>query len=260
MIAVLSATEHDFYAMPLPFAVHSWTKLGFYCVIFVPKGRNPKIETAKKYCKNSFFVEFECEEQRIPTYSQVIRHFGAALPMLWEFGNHVMITADSDMAVFTDFFSNLNDGQIHIVGADLTPEDQYPMCYAAMPVMQWHEVMGINKTFQEHVAELIDPIESDNIRGTQWCYDQWYLKKRLEPFKDRILFHNRTNGKNQFAKNRADRDGWHFDPFDIIDAHLPRPLTDEENFKLVYDLFKIKYPNDDLTWMRDYQQEYLKLL
>lgn len=50
MIAVLSATEHDFYAMPLPFVVYSWNKIGVKCIVFIPKGNNPKIELAKKYC------------------------------------------------------------------------------------------------------------------------------------------------------------------------------------------------------------------
>ena len=259
MIAVLSATEHDFYATPLPFVVYSWAKLGVSSIVFIPKGNTPKLDLAITFCfLRCLPFKFECEEKRIPTYSQVSRLFGAALDL---HPDTVLITGDSDMCVFTNYFNELADGAIHIVGNDLTPDDQYPMCYAAMPVKKWREVMGITKSYQAHVAELIDPIEGLNIRGEQWCYDQWYLKKKItERGLDDTVFHNRSNGENQFATQRADRDGWHFDPYNILDAHLPRPLTDDDNFNKVYELFKIKYPHDDLSWMREYQQQYKALL
>lgn len=261
MFAVLSATENDFYALPLPFAVYSWYKLGFYSIIFLPTGNNPKLSLAKAYCKNSIFYEFECEDRRIPTYSQVIRNFGAALSMSWQFPNNVMITSDSDMVVFSSFFKGLDDGRIHVVGHDLTPPDQYPMCFCGMPIMQWHEVMKIGtKTYQQCVSELIDPIDGLDIRGEQWCYDQWYLKRMLKPFEKEIVFHNRSDGQNQLAKNRADRDGWQFDPYSIIDAHLPRPLTDRNNFTKVIDLFTSQYPQDDLSWMHTFYNEYIKIV
>ena len=171
----------------------------------------------------------------------------------------MMITGDSDLCVFTDYFRNLDDGNIHVVGHDLTPTDQYPMCFIAMPVHEWMNVMEINKGYQEHIAELINPIEGQNIRGEQWSYDQWYIKKKLDLSGKKVTFHKRSDGTNQYAKNRADRDGWYFNAYDIIDAHLPRPLTDTENFGKVYDLFKIKFPNDDLDWMIDYRNEYLLL-
>jgi hypothetical protein len=272
MIAVLSATEHDYYAMPLPFAVFSWWKIGVNCMIFIPSGDNPKLRIAEKYCGTAVFNKFYAEEKRIPTYSQVSRLFGAAN----YFSDHddIMITADSDMCVFSDYFEQLNNGNIHIVGSDLTPQDQYPMCFAAMPIKTWRNVMGMwhsnvsdkygtpvwkLKTYQECVSALIDPIEGLNIRGEQWSYDQWYLKKMLDTSCKNVVLHPRSNGQNQFATKRADRDGWHFNPYDIIDAHLPRPLTDEQNFNKVCELFKIKYPNDDLQWMVDYRNEYLKL-
>lgn len=254
---VLSATEHDYYAMPLPFAIFSWAQLGFNSITFIPNGKNPKLELAKKYSSGSFYG-FNCEEKRIPTYSQVVRLFGAALPH-WN-KNDILVTGDSDMCVFSDYFERLADGGVNICGNDLTPQDQYPMCYCGMPVKMWRHIFKIDKSYQEHVAELIDPIEGDNIRGEQWCYDQWYLKKKIKQSGENIMIYPRSNGQNQFAAKRADRDGWHFNPYDIIDAHLPRPLTDEENFNKVYDLFKIKYPTHDLNWMTEYYNEYKQLL
>lgn len=271
MIAILSATEHDYYAMPLPFVVYSWWKIGVRCIVFTPPLKeNKKLRLAEQYCSHTIFKEFTCEERRIPTYSQVIRLFGAANNLPFD---EVLITGDSDMCVFGDFFEQLNDGGIHVVGADLTPQDQYPICYAAMPVRRWRNVMnmwqedgedelglktGHLKTHQECVSELIDPIQGLDIRGEQWSYDQWYLKKMLTGAD--IVFHNRSNGQNQFAQHRADRDGWHFNPDTLIDAHLPRPLTDESNFNKVCELFHTKYPDDNLDWMCEFRDKYMKLL
>lgn len=260
MISVLSATEHDYYAMPLPFAVYSWHKLGVQSVVFIPSGNNKRLELAKKYCGNmATFFEFKCEEKRIPTYSQVIRLFAAAIPLIDSCEQ--LITGDSDMCVFQPLMDMINPMEpMEIIGSDLTNTDQLPMCYIKMSAHRWKEVFGITKTYQDHVSELIDPIEGQNIRGEQWCYDQWYAKKKIAEYDWEVVYHKRTNGNNQFAQKRADRDGWSFDPFNIIDAHLPRPLTDEENFKKVYDLFKIKYPNDNLNWMNQYYEQYIQLL
>jgi len=260
MIAVLSATEHDFYAMPLPFVVQSWNAIGINCYVFIPKNRGKKLELAMDYCSgNTQFFDFECEDFRIPTYSQVSRLMGATIGWLKE--DTVLITGDSDLCVFGDFFKQLEDGNIHVVGADLTPDEQYPMCFAAMPVKTWKKVYGLDKGYQEHLEEIINPIQSTNLRGTSWCLDQFLLKQGLDKSGEPIIFHNRSNGQNQFAQNRADRDSWYnFNPDDIIDAHLPRPLTDEANFNKVYELFRIKYPEDDLQWMIDYQKQYKELL
>ena len=262
MIAVLSATENDFYAMPLPITVWSWHQIGVECIVFIPKGDNPKLELAKKYCGTmATFFEFNCEEKRIPTYSQVVRLFGAAIPILNL--DEQLITGDSDLCVFDGILELLNDMEsIEVVGADLTPQDQYPMCFIKMSVYKWRDVLGINKTYQEHVSELIDPIEGLNIRGEQWNYDQWYIKKKVieSGLEFEVNFVNRSNGLNQFATRRADRDGWHFDIGNLVDAHLLRPLTDETNFAKVYDLLKAKYPNESLQWLIDYNNEYKKLL
>lgn len=257
MIAVLSATEHDFYAMPLPFAVYSWAKIGVRCIVFVPNAETPKLDLAYKYCNDALFYGFDAEEKRVPTFSQVSRLFGAAIPNINLY--ETMITADSDICVFSEFYEQLKTDKIHIVGADLTPKDQYPMCFIAMQGYKWIEVMEIDGTYQEHIAALINPIEGINIRGEQWSYDQWYAKKKIDASGYEVVLHNRSNGVTQFATRRADRDGWYFDPYNIIDAHLPRPLTDESNFNKVYELFKLKYPFDNLQWMIDYRNEYLKL-
>jgi hypothetical protein len=256
MKAILSATEHDYYAMPLPFVVYSWEKIGIECIVFIPSGENPKIELAKSYCKKTSFVEFNCEEKRIPTYSQVSRLFGSCVV---DNKNETIITGDSDLAVFGDTFKKLDDGNIHVVGADLTNNNEYPMCFIAMPAHKWDSVMKITKGYQEHLSNIIDCIEGDNIRGNNWFLDQFLIKKNIDESGEPVIIHNRSNGQNQFAMHRADRDGWHYDVNTIIDSHLPRPLTIEDNFNKVYNLLKEKYPQDDLGWMIEYRNKYLKL-
>jgi hypothetical protein len=75
-----------------------------------------------------------------------------------------------------------------------------------------------------------------------------------------VIEHPRSNGITQFAQNRADRDGWYFDPYNIIDAHLPRPLTEQANLDKVIDLFLTKFPEDDFNWVDSFANEYKKLL
>ena len=263
MIAVLSATEHDYYAFPLPIVVWSWRKIGCRCIVFVPSGNNPKLDLAIEYCGyNTDFYEFHCEEKRIPTFSQVSRLFGAAIPMLDK--KETMIVGDSDLCVFGGFFNKLDNDRIHIVGNDLTPKDQYPMCFISMTVGDWVDVMGIDKSYQEHIAELINPIEGINIRGEQWCYDQWYAKKRIDAGgKLNITFHPRARPGTQFAEHRVDRDDVNWRSYvneNLIDAHLWRPGYTDENFANIMELMTPMYPNDDFTWLVDYRNEYLKLL
>jgi hypothetical protein len=257
MTAILSATEHDFYAMPLPIAVYSWAKLGINCHVFIPEDYGPKLALAKKWCQPfATFHTFFCEKKREATYSQVIRLFGAAIP---ETTGQVLITSDADICVFGNYFEQFEHNLITVAGADLTPADQYPMCFIGMRASIWRNVFGITKTAQEHVAELIDPIEGDNIRGCQWSYDQWYAKKLLDASNLPVSILHRAKPLTQFASHRADRDGWYFDLPGLVDAHLPRPLTDEANFKKVQDLFIAKYPNGDFGWMEAYRKEYMQL-
>ena len=263
MTVILSATEHDYYAFPLPIVVWSWAKIGVKSVVFVPSGDNPKLDLAIRYCgNNANFYKFDAEEKRIPTFSQVSRLFGAAIPGV-DF-EETIIVGDSDLCVFGDFFNNLNDGGIHIVGSDLTPKDQYPMCFICMKAKDWIEVMGINKTYQEHISELINPIEGLNIRGEQWCYDQWYAKKRIDASsKSNIVFHNRARPGTQFADNRVDRDDANWRSYlndNLIDAHLWRPGYTDENFANIMELMTTMYPNDDFSWLVEYNEKYKQLL
>ncbi len=263
MTAILSATENDLYAFPLPIVVWSWHKIGIKSVVFCPSGKKLKIELAKKYCfGKAFFYEFNAEEKRIPTFSQVSRLFGAAINSIPD--SEILVTGDSDLCVFNGVLNVIsNDDSIQVVGYDLTPIDQYPMCFIKMTAKDWREVLNINKTYQEHISELINPIEGINIRGEQWNYDQWYIKKKLDKSGKNVGLVNRSNGITQFAQNRVDRDDTNWKRYlneNLIDAHLWRLGYTDENFSNILELMTTMYPNDNFDWLVNYRQKYLELI
>jgi hypothetical protein len=263
MRAILSSTEHDFYAFPLPIVAYSWDKIGVKSICFIPRDNNPKLELAKKYCNEwCQFVEFNCAPFRIPTYSQVSRLLGAALR--FDDDNTVLITGDSDLAVFGTALNICNDGNIHIIGADLTPDDQYPMCFIAMPVKTWRKVMQITASPQQHLEEIINPIQSSNLRGTAWCLDQWLIKKKISEHPEESVFlHKRARAGTQFADHRVDRDDQNWRSYlgsTLLDAHLWRPGYTDDNFANILELLQTQYPNEDFDWLREYRNQYIQLL
>lgn len=261
MHAILSATNNDLYAFPLPFTVYSWNKIGINCLVFVPKSGGEKIELAKKYCSVlNTFKTFNSPLHKEPTYSQVSRLFGCCV----EFpGDEVLITGDADLCVFGDYLLKANDGGVHVFGSDLVAGDQLPMCFLAAPADKWRNIMWAPPGFgyQYYLDELLGPIESQHFRSDQWCFDQNLAYKNFIKSGLPIVMHNRAAPGTQFATRRADRDGWPqaFSP-DLIDAHLPRPGYTEENFAKIINLFKSMYPNEDFQWMIDYRNEYLNLI
>ena len=47
---------------------------------------------------------------------------------------------------------------------------------------------------------------------------------------------------------------------DNIDFHMNRPGYEEKNFEIIMKVLAYHYPSEDLSWMRQYQQDYLNLL
>jgi hypothetical protein len=260
MHAVISATEHDFYAFPLPITAYSWNRIGVKCIIFIPDNYGPKLELAEKYCNENIFVEFHAPEHKIPTYAQVSRLFGCCLDLP---DDEVLITGDADLPVFGDYLLQANDKQVHVFGADLVTGNQFPMCYLSATVKQWRSIMWAPFGFgyQFYLNELLGPIECEHFRANQWCFDQNLAFENFSKANFPVIRHNRANAPHQFATRRADRDGWpnQISP-DIIDAHLPRPGYTEENFAKILNLFQTVYRSEDFQWIIDYRNEYIKLI
>lgn len=271
MKAILSCTNDDLYLFNLPFAIHSWNKLGVECIVFVPCAENVddlmrprRMLLMKLKLMNRLQFEFYCFDappDKRPTYAQCIRLYAAGLPELKN--DELLVTADADMCVFNqEYWERLGySGVINIVGADLVPSGQVPMCYISMPVPGWRAVMKINgRSPQQCVDDLLGGIETENFRGNYWAKDQEEAYVHIFSSGLPILCHNRAVAPGvQFATRRADRDGWQVNP-NIIDAHLPRPGYLPENFERIYSLFETIYPNDDHRWMREYRDEYVKYI
>jgi hypothetical protein len=208
-------------------------------------------------------VGFIVADDKAATYAQCSRLYAAALPDIPY--DEVLITGDVDMAVFTTqfYFDAIKPYFITVIGADLVPEKQYPMCYIATSAKYWREMMWIREgeTVQEKLDQLLGHIECDHFKGNYWGKDQETAWNHIiASGLPRILVDRAAPG-TQFATRRADRDGWpQVIPPDIIDAHLPRPGYTEENFAKILNLFQTMYPNEDFDWMVEYRNEYVKLI
>lgn len=271
MKVILSTTHDDLYYFFLPLVVWSWKKLGIETICFKPYFKLPgydakevsKAMLMEKFTKGSglWLEGFQAPKDKEATYAQCSRLFGACLDLPED---EILITGDIDMAIFNaDYFRQAASGQIHVFGADLVTEGQVPMCYVAMPVKTWREVMWITPgvSYQHYLDELLGPLETEHFRGNYWAKDQETICKQLTHNNWPVVRHNRASKPYSFATRRADRDGWPQVPApDIIDAHLPRPGFTDENFQKILTLFQTLYPNDDFQWMIDYRNEYIKLL
>ena len=261
MVAILSATDNPLYSFFIPITTWSWNRLGIKTCVFIPKqeySNSFKLAIDETSIINHFYP-FEAEPKRIPTYSQVSRLFGSCID---EYKEEYLITGDIDLAVFSDLFSKADLNAINIYGEDLTNYTEFPLSFIGMPYSKWEQIFNTKgRTAQECVSELIDPIEGENIRGEQWSYDQWYATKKIKESGIEYNSHLRSKSNtNRTARNRADRDGWQYDVNGLVDAHLPRPGYEAENFNKILKLFKEVYPQENFDWMSDYRNLFVSLL
>lgn len=271
MTAIISITHDDKYLFYLPLVVWSWNKLGYNVVVIGPDMEEETtdnrieliIDTKWEADLQFHWVGFNAPVNKEPTYAQCSRLYAACYRRLLP-DSEILITSDIDMAVFNkEYFNVAEDGRIHVFGADLVPEKQYPMCYIAMPASLWRETMGIylGETMQFKLDELLGHLECEHFAGNYWAKDQETVYDNIWFSGFHVVKHNRAKLPYQFATKRADRDGWpEVIPPDIIDAHLPRPGYTEENFKKIMNLFVTMYPTEDFTWMQDYRDKYVQFI
>jgi len=122
--------------------------------------------------------------------------------------------------------------------------------------------MGIipNYDAQFLVDLVLKPISCEHMRGNYWALDQETIFNKLTAANVPIIKHGRANLPHRFATRRADRDSWPDIALpDTIDAHLPRPGYKEQNFERIIDLLQNMYPLEDLSWIREYRNQYIKL-
>jgi hypothetical protein len=270
MKAILSTTYEDLYLFYLPITAWAWNRIDIGIACFLPN-RAP-IEADRKMLLIAAAIEdndiscqyhgFAADATKEATYAQCSRLYGAALPKIAN--DEVLITGDIDMAVFNrKYFDELNDGYVHVVGTDLVPDGQYPMCYIAMPASTWRDGMWImdGESVQKELDQLLGHLDCEHFRGNYWAKDQETAFNHISASGLPVIKHNRAKPGTQFATRRADRDGWPEVILpDIIDAHLPRPGYTPENFAKILNLFQAMYPEDNFDWMIEYRNEYVKLI
>lgn len=271
MTAIISVTYDDQYLFYLPLVVWSWNKLGYDVLIIGPDMDGEVddtridliIDTRWEQDLQFHWVGFEAPPEKNATYAQCSRLYAGCFRNLLP-DNELLITADADMIVLNkEYFETANDGRIHVFGADLVPEGQYPMCYVSMTAATWRAVMRIEpgQSIQHKLDELLGALECEHFRGNYWCKDQETVYRELEAGGWTVVKHNRAKLPHQFATRRADRDGWPEEiPTGLIDAHLPRPGYTDENFAKIMSLITAYYPNDDIQWMYEYHKKYNQLL
>lgn len=262
MKAILSTTADDLYLFLVPFAVYSWNKLNTDCMVFAPAKlfEDPKFSLVYRYSNHADFRFFQAPEDKEATYAQVSRLFGACIDLP---STEMLITSDADMAVFGDFLLQEAGPGFHLFGTDLVPEKQIPLCYIKANVAHWRHAMKIKEDYQYHLDAILEPIECDHFRGNYWGKDQELAYNHIVGCGINSYAYTRARPRTQWASRRLDRDGWDLENVDyntLVDAHLPRPGHTYENFLKIFELFKVMYPNDDLSWMLDYRKQYLDIL
>lgn len=277
MKVIISTTYSDTYLFFLPITTFLWNKLGVDVICFMPKAEYEGVNVPPKLGlvlsqitidKNRGFCncyEFDAPENKQATYAQCSRLYGACLGLP---ENEVLVMGDVDMAVFKlPFLMNAETGLddlpfIEVLGVDLVPENQLPICYIKGTVKNIRERFDINgRTYQQCLDDLLGHIEAEHFRGNYWGKDQEESFNKIS--KGYYAARNRARPGTQFASNRIDRDDAYFmdrlNP-DILDYHMHRPGHTDENFEKILSVIKYFYPDDDLTWMKEYQTEYKKLL
>ena len=266
--AVISSTYNDIYLWNIPLVTWAWNRLGVDVICFMPTmkfGKEaPKIDLINKTLDelgiwSRRFYTFKSPEHKEATYAQCSRLYGACLDLP---ENEVLITGDVDMAVFkVPLYGGTGMG---IVGLDLVPKEQVPICYIYGTVKEWRNRFGINgKTYQQCLDDLLGDIEADHFRGNYWGKDQEEAYNKILGGSGHSTQIPRARPGTQFASNRVDRDDINWRAYvndDLVDAHLWRPGYTEENFANIMELLTMKYPNEDFTWLRTYTEQYKKIL
>lgn len=264
MKCVISSTYDNLYFYFIPITTFSWNKLGVDVICFIPlpetKEEQDKLNLVKDVIAirnlSIQFHTFISPEHKKPTYSQCARLYGACLDLV---GNEGLVLGDVDMMVFK--YPPYFEGSFTILGGDLTPLEQYPVCYISANVNKWRDAFGLhNVTYQQALDNLLGHIECDGFRGNYWGKDQEVLYQVIKEHQPNII--PRSNGISSFAQNRIDRDDTYYlkdlNP-NTIDAHLWRPGYTQGNFPKIVGLMEYFYPDEDLGWLYEYTKSYNKL-
>ncbi len=266
MKAIISTTYDSKYLFFLPITTFLWNKLRVDVVCFLPqmakteKERQKYLLSVNTIPRNGVNLRtymFDCPEHKEATYAQCSRLYGACLDLPED---EVLVSSDIDMGLFQ--VPPYIDG-FTIFGSDLTPSNQYPICYISAKVKDWRNAFGLhNKTYQQALDELLAHEECEHFRGNMWGRDQETSYNKISQNQSLHLVKRAREG-TQFASKRYDRD----DSFildklslDTIDYHMNRPGFEPQNFDIIMKVLEYHYPYENFDWLVNYNEEYKKLL
>lgn len=272
--AIISTTFEDKYFFFLPLTVFAWNKIGAQITVMCPKGMIKRMgnkvhlmASSMPVATNSImrfneFKAFECPENKEATYSQVSRLFGGCFSDVDD--DSIIMVSDMDMLPLQGMCEHLENinGDFHVLGADLVPPGQFPMCYISASKQRWKIAMRCgSSTYQEMLDHHLGHEEMENMRGNLWSRDQELAWSMIAP--QNYVPHDRAKPGTQFATRRYDRDDAFFlerlSPM-TIDYHMPRPGYEEKNFEQIMTVLKYHYPDENFDWLVNYRNEYVKLL
>jgi len=271
MTAVLSTNYNKDYYFFLPIVVWAWNELGINTIILNPaqdfSGDRSRYEPLvhdtiiqNNLLSRAYNIQYRFlvpDENKEVTYTQCARLFAAKAIDYYLSDEEIFVVSDIDMLVFENQFENIQQGEFGVLGYDLCPENQFPMCYLYGHKKTWDTYFNQGRSVDKCLHELLGHIEVDNMRGNYWSKDQETAYNVISKAPHKLF--GRTQNGNPHAYNRSDRD----DAFWMerahekqLDAHLWRPPYEENNVEKIVSLLKIKYPYYTFDWVIEYATKF----
>ena len=199
---IISSNSNPDYEWYLPLVKWAWNKLGWEVVCLRP---------------------FKSDIYREETITQCIRLYAALLPQFEPCD--MLMTSDADMVPLSDYWKP-HPGTITTYGHDLTNYNHVPICYVAMSVANWRDVMRLETNIEsdmlrdlENSAALSSVKHGDNIGW--WSVDQDIITERLKHHSF-VNVHRGIEPGSPYPTGRVDRSAPNFMPSTLIDYHGPR--------------------------------------
>jgi hypothetical protein len=229
---VISSNDNDDYFHYIPIVTEAWNRLG-WSVICLYSGNK---DTIPYFNEPNILIHInKISEFRDATIVQVSRLFAGCLNLDDE---DFVMTSDVDMLPCSNYWQP-DQNEITVYGYDLTDFSEFPICYIAMKVKLWRDVMQVEKgqNIMQSINNFLNhlPNAKSEVFEEWWGVDQQEITRKLS-LKD--VKHIYRSKRGIYALGRVDRGDWdgtlNQDVF--IDSHLPRPAKNEKSFNQVYQL------------------------
>lgn len=236
-IVIMAANKNPDYHFFIPIVEWMWAKFGWTALVI-----------------KDFYVPIGIRQETVVQCSRL--YVGTLFPE-----DTMIMTSDIDMLPLSDYW-NPNPEKITCYGRDLT-DYHYPICYIAMTAKKWTEVMQLTGDINKDMARDFDlHPKSRSAEWTEWWQvDQDIITERIN--KQQVVYlEERGLQPNGYPLGRIDRGCWEqsLQHPKRIDAHLLRPGYTDYNFEKIIALIQSIFPNENLAWMREYRDNYIKTL